>query len=253
VRKTKVESLHKYERTIAKGVFITSLLVLIVLGSTLAAIVLLRSNPRVVPPARGWQLSPEIRIVMDSTADWARIMFNDLYGTDSNGIRIKDFRSRGWLLGNDSDDRIDAGRRLTFVDIIYNATVIKTGDIIGFFKGNNDFSHTRIYVDVVLEVNTDMPQVWVYLMLAGAGTTNFQFINKQSGKIVWQDIETGSSFTLYTKRSISPEAFFAQDRIEGTLVLALAAGAILTIVALNPLPLGRKRAADLADGEGEGL
>lgn len=249
---TKAEILHKHQRTITKAVFLVSLLILIVLASTILAISFLRSGSRDnEPPATGWQRAPEIRIIMDSTADWARIMFNDLYGTNLNGIRIAEFGSHGWLLGNDSDDRIDAGRGLTFVDIIYNSTVAKTGDIIGFFKGNNDFRHTKMYADLILEVNTDMSQVSIFIMLAGAGTTTFEFTNKKSGTIIWQDTDTGNSFTQYSRRSMSPDVFFAKERIEEVIVFYLAVAAVVTIVALNVMPLGRKaKSATKTDGKG---
>ncbi|MGA2971336.1 MAG: hypothetical protein ABSE39_01785 [Candidatus Bathyarchaeia archaeon] len=236
---TKREVIRKHESSILKGIAVISLLVLIVLGSTLVMVRFLRTNPRTDIGATGWQQTPEVRIIMDSTADWARMMFNDLYGTDSNGIRIVDFHSHGWLLGNDSNYRIDAARGLTFLDIIYNSTVMKTGDIIGFFKGNNDFRHTRMFADVILEVNFDMTRVSVYLMLAGAGTTTFQFINKETGVVLWEDTETGRSVTQYLPRYIFPQVFYAKEKIDTYLVLALLAGTILTIILLNPMYLPR--------------
>jgi len=186
---------------------------------------------------------------MDSTADWARIMFNDLEGTNQNGLRVVSFRSHGWLMGNNSDARIDAGFDLRFVDVLYNSTVAKTGDIVGFFKGNNDFSHTKMFADVILDVNMGLPSVYVVLMLAGAGTTTFQFINKQTGVLIWQDAETGRSFTEYVLRSISPQTFFVKQSINSILVIALIAVAAITVVALNPIPLPRpvKRRDDDGD------
>jgi hypothetical protein len=232
---TKRGVIRKHESSILKGIALISLLVLIVLGSTLVMVRFLRTNPPTNIAATGWQQTPEVRIVMDSTADWARIMFNDLYGTNANGIRIVEFHSHGWLLGNDSNYRIDAARGLTFLDIIYNSTVIKTGDIIGFFKGNNDFRHTRMFADVILEVNLDMTSVSVYLMLAGAGTTTFQFINKETGVVLWEDTETGRSVTQYLPRYMSSQVFFTKEKIDTYLVLALVAGTIFTIVILNPI------------------
>jgi len=247
---TRAESVRRHERTILKGIFLVSLLVLIVLGSTVLVIRVLRTNPRGDIPTTGWQRTPEIRIVMDSTADWARIMFNDLYGTDLNGLRIVEFHAHGWLMGNDSDDRIDVGRGLTFLDVIYNRTVVKTGDIIGFFKGNNDFRHTKMFADIVLDMNMDMTSVSVYLMLAGAGATIFQFINKESGTVIWQDMETGRSVTQYTPRSMSPQAFFAKEKIDAFLVLALVLGSVVTIAVLNLAPFGRLAEAPLREDAG---
>jgi hypothetical protein len=177
---------------------------------------------------------------MDSTADWSRTMFNDLYGTYLNGVRVIQFDQHGWLSGNDSDDRIDVGFSLTFVDIIYNSTVVRTGDIVGFFKGNNDFRHTRMYADAILEVDTSMMSVSVYLMLAGAGTTTFEFVDKQSGTVVWQDTETGNSFTQYVRRSIPPDAFFLKTQIRNFSVIELFVFGILAIVLLNAVPRGKE-------------
>lgn len=242
--------LRKHQRSIAKVVSGISLIVLIILGSTILFVSFLTNTPRSETQARGWQRTPEIRVIMDSTADWARMMFNDLFGSNDNGVRIVEIHSRGWLLGNDSDDRIDAGR-LTFIDIIYNSTIVKTGDMVGFFKGNNDFAHTRMYVDVVLEVNTSMRQVYAFVMLAGAGTTTFQLLNKQSSVLIWQATETGNSLTQYTRRWIPAEAFFARQHIEAVLVVLLAVATVITIFVLNTLPLLRKaKTPAVEDSEG---
>jgi hypothetical protein len=230
---------RKNETTILKGISLISLLVLVVLGSTVLFVHILNSNSRSDIRPTGWDRSPEIRIIMDSTADWTRIMFNDIYGTNSNGIRVLEFRGHGWLSGNDSDDRIDAGFGLTFIDVLYNSTVSKTGDIVGFFKGNNDFRHTKMFVDVVLDIDMGLPSVYVYLMLAGAGTTTFQFINKQTGVLIWQDSENGHTFTQYAMRSMSPKAFFTSERIDTILVIALIVGGIISIAVLNALPARR--------------
>jgi len=238
---SKREVIRKHEGSILKGIALISLLVLVVLGSTLVMVSFLRTNPGARTGLTGWQRTPEVRIIMDSTSDWARIMFNDFYGTNLNGIRVVEFGSHGWLLGNDSNYRIDASRGLTFIDVIYNTTVMKTGDIVGFFKGNNDFRHTKMFVDVILEVNMDMPSVGMYLMLAGAGTTTFQFINKETGVMIWEDTETGRSVTQYVPKYLSPQVFFAKEEIDTYLVYALLAGAILTIVILNPLYFPRLR------------
>ena len=246
----KVAILQKHEITILKGICLISLIVLIILGSTVLMVRVLESNPRSDIPTTGWQQTPEVRIIMDSTADWARIMFNDLDGTNQNGLRIVAFRSHGWLSGNDSDDRIDAGFGLTFVDVLYNSTVVKTGDIVGFFKGNNDFSHTKMFADVVLDVDMGLPNVYVILMLAGAGTTTFQFINKETGVLIWQDAETGRSFTEYVLRAMPPRVFFTKETLNSLLVIALIIGGVITIIALNPIPLRRPVKRQKGDGDG---
>jgi hypothetical protein len=232
---------RKHETTILKGIALISLLILVVLGSTVLFVEVLNSNPRVDIETSGWVRSPEIRIIMDSTADWARIMFNDIYGTNTNGIRVLEFLDHGWLSGNDGSDRIDAGFELSFVDVLYNSTVAKTGDIVGFFKGNNNFSHTKMFVDVILDINMGQPNVYVYLMLAGAGTTTFQFINKETGVLIWEDSENGHTFTQYDMRSMSPKVFFTTERIDSILVIALIIVGIISIIILNPLPTHRPR------------
>jgi hypothetical protein len=244
----KVTIVRKHETTILKGICLLSLLILLILGSTVLMVQVLESNPRSDISTSGWQQTPEVRIIMDSTADWARIMFNDLDGTNQNGLRIVAFRSHGWLSGNDSNDRIDAGFGLSFVDVLYNSTVAKTGDIVGFFKGNNNFRHSKMYVDVVLEVNTGLPNVYVVLMLAGAGTTNFEFINKETGVVIWQDSETGRSFTQYIIRTVPTQAFFAKETINTILVFALIIAGIVTILALNPIPILRPTKRNVDDG-----
>jgi hypothetical protein len=244
-----VAAVRKHETTILKGIFLVSLIILVVLGSTVLMVRILNGNPRSDIPTTGWQESPEIRIIMDSTADWARIMFNDLYGTNTNGVRVVGFGSRAWLSGNDSDDRIDAGHDLTFVDVLYNSTVTKTGDIVGFFKGNNDFRHTKVFIDVDLEINLGQSSVYVVLMLAGAGSTTFQFINKQTGLLVWQDSESGRTFTEYVLRSMSPQAFFTKETIDTVLILALVSGGIISMILLNSIPI-RKRAKRRTEDDG---
>jgi hypothetical protein len=178
-------------------------------------------------------------------------MFNDNYGTNDNGLRITKFDQRGWLLGNESGYRIDAGF-LTFIDTTYNSTVIRSGDIVGFFKGNNVFRHTRMYADVEMEVNTNLRQVFVFLILAGAGTTTFQFINKQTGVLIWQDTDTGNSFTQYALRWIPTAAFFATQHIEGVLIILLVIATFAMIVLLNVVPHWRK-GQDSATRDSEGL
>lgn len=247
---SRTNQLRRHERSITKAVFALSLISLIVLGSTIAVATFLSRTPRNQRQTQGWERTPEIRIIMDSTADWSRIMFNDLFGTSDNGLRIVQIHQHGWLLGNDSDDRVDTGR-LTFIDIIYNSTIVKTGDIIGFFKGNNDFRHTKMYADAIFEINMNMRQVFVFIMLAGAGTTTFEFINKETGSIIWQDAETGNSYTQYVRRWIPSGSFFVKQAIDAVLIVLMVTGAGIVIVALNLLPLWRKpEAPPVTDGEG---
>jgi hypothetical protein len=244
----KSETIRRHQAAILKSIALVAFLILVVLGSTVVVVDFLRSS-RQAPPATGWQKTSEIRIVMDSTADWGRIMFNDLSGTNQNGLQILQFGPQGWLLGNDSDDTIDAGWGLTFIDVLYDTTVTRSGDIVGFFKGNNDFRHTIMYVDVVLNVDRDMRQVYVVLMLAGAGTTTFELISKNTGVMIWRDTETGNSYTQYVKRTVPEEAFFARQEIESILVVVLAAATVATMVILTTLSF-RAKASKVRDSDG---
>jgi len=228
--------------SIVRAVLAILVLSLVVFGSTVLTANYLHLNQ--IKPTTSWERTSEIRIIMDSSADWARIMFSDLYGTYLNGIRVVKFDDYGWLSGN-SSYRIDAGFSLTFVDIIYNSTVVRTGDIVGFFKGVNVFRYTRMFADVVLEVNTSMMSVSIFLMLAGAGTTTFQFIDKQSGITIWQDTEAGNSFTQYVRRSISPIAFFLKPEIPNFSVFLLLVLAVTVIVILNSPVLKEFRSTEI--------
>jgi len=231
------------KHSVVKAVLAILVLSLVVFGSTLLTANYLHSNQ--IKPTTSWERTSEIRIIMDSSAGWARIMFSDLYGTYLNGIRVVKFDDYGWLSGNSSKYRIDAGFSLTFVDIIYNSTVVRTGDIVGFFKGVNVFRYTRMFADVVLEVNTSMMSVSIFLMLAGAGTTTFQFIDKQSGITIWQDTEAGNSFTQYVRRSISPIAFFLKPEIPNFSVFLLLVLAVTVIVILNSPVLKEYRSTEI--------
>ncbi|MEM4246204.1 MAG: hypothetical protein QW390_02795, partial [Candidatus Bathyarchaeia archaeon] len=106
-----------------------------------------------------WRETPEVRVVMRSTADWARIMFDDTNGTNTNGIRFKRVGDYGWVIRHDDDDIIHVGMDVTWFDVLYGGeSVNKTGDIFAFFKGDNDFEYTEDYDDIVFEVDTTAAQ-----------------------------------------------------------------------------------------------
>ena len=106
-----------------------------------------------------------------------------------------------------------------------------------------------MYVDVVLNVDRDMSQVYMVLMLAGAGTTSFQFIIKETGVVIWQDTETGNSYTQYVRRVVPEEAFFAKAGIQSILVVVLAAATIVTMGILTTLSF-RGKAPRVRDSDG---
>ncbi len=187
----------------------------------------------------GWKETAELRIIMTSTSDWARIMFNDLNGTHTNGIRIEKMFGQGWFFGNDSNDRIDFGKSLTYIDIIYDTTVIRTGDFVGFYKGDNDFSYTRMYVDLTLDISMTAAQRYFYLVVAGAGVTTFQIVDKASGVIAWQDTIQGNSFTQYITRTVSSNALFPRQTLDSTAVFLLVGLVVVVLLVANPLVRGR--------------
>ena len=182
-----------------------------------------------------WKETPELRVIMTSTSDWARIMFDDFNNTHTIGIRISRILGCGWFFGNDTDDRIDRGKSLTYVDVIYNTTIARTGDFVGFYKGDNDFSYTRMYVDVTLDINVSAPRRYFYLVVAGAGVTTFQIADKVSGVTVWQDTVQGNSFTQYLSRSVSAAAFFPKQTLDSSVVFLLVGLVVVVLVVANPL------------------
>jgi hypothetical protein len=188
-----------------------------------------------------WKETPELRVIMTSTSDWARIMFDDFNNTHANGIGISRILGCGWFFGNDTDDRIDRGKSLTYVDVIYNTTVARTGDFVGFYKGDNDFSYTRMYVDVTLDINVSAPRRYFYLVVAGAGVTTFQVADKVSGVTLWQETVQGNSFTQYLSRSVSAAAFFPKQTLDSSVVFLLVGLVAVVLVVANPLVLRHRK------------
>ena len=188
-----------------------------------------------------WKETPELRVIMTSTSDWARIMFDDFNNTHTNGIRFSRILGCGWFFGNDTDDRIDRGKSLTYVDVIYNTTIARTGDFVGFYKGDNDFSYTRMFVDLILEINVSASQRYFYLVVAGAGVTTFQVAAKVSGVTLWQDTVQGNSFTQYLSRSVSAAAFFPKQTLDSSAVFLLVGLVAVVLVVANPLVRRQKK------------
>jgi len=168
-----------------------------------------------------WVKTPTFRLLMKSTADWARVMFDDPEGRNTNGIRIYEVKAYGWVLGNDGDDVIDVGKDLT------------TGDIAAFFKQNGDFDYTEMYADIVFEVDESRDQVYIYLMVAGQGTTTFELINKETGAVVWRDIVTGIGGTQHIQRFIPTRLFIRSVQVESITVLSLALITVFIAIIFN--------------------
>ncbi len=180
-----------------------------------------------------WREAEPVKVIIDSSADWVRIMFDDLNGTNSNGLRIRSVLSSGWLFGKDENDLLDVGRKVPWPDTEYDHIVTRKGDMVGFFKGLGDFHYTEAYADLVLDVNVNLAQVYVWLMTGGNGTTTFEIVSKGTGGTIWRDLVVGSGETQQVKRVMSPQPFFRTGRTESVVVIAWLSIAIFVIIALN--------------------
>ena len=180
-----------------------------------------------------WREASPTRVIIRSTADWGRILFDDLNATNSNGLRIKSVVDSGWLEGRDSDDQLYVGRKIAWPDTEYDRVVARKGDMVAFFKGLNDFHYTEVYADLILEVNVDLPRVNFLLMTGGNGTTSFEIVSQDTGGTIWRDIVVASGETQQVKRVMSPQPFFRPGRTESTVVVMWLSIVILAIVVLN--------------------
>jgi hypothetical protein len=180
-----------------------------------------------------WQEAAPVRVVMRSNSDWGRILFDDLNGTNSNGIKIKSVLSSGWLEGRGTDYVVYAGRKMAWPDTEYNESITRHGDMVAFFKGLRDFNNAVAYADLTLEVNLDLNRVYIWLMTGGNGTTTFEIISRDTGGIIWQDIVVGAGETLQVRRVMSPQPFLEAGRAESTIVVAWLSIVILAIIVLN--------------------
>jgi hypothetical protein len=184
-----------------------------------------------------WREASPTRVIVNSTADWGRILFDDLNGTNANGIRIKSVVRKEWIKGNDSDDQLYAGPKMPWPDIEYDRIIARRTDMVAFFKGLGDFHPTEAYADLILEVNIELPQVYVWLMTGGNGTTTFEIVSQDTGGIIWRDIVVGSGETQQVKRVMSPQPFLRPGRAESSVVVTWLSIAILIMILLNfPVP-----------------
>jgi hypothetical protein len=83
-------------------------------------------------------------------------------------------------------------------------------------------------------------EIYIYLVVAGVGTTTFQLINKETGEIIWQDIISGNGFTQYTRRFLPSQVFFQRTRLEEIVVWILVGSTIVTMLLLNPVHRARR-------------
>jgi len=181
----------------------------------------------------GWREAFPTRVLIRSTADWGRILFDDLNGTNSNGIRIKSVVNSGWIEGRDADDQLYAGHKIAWPDTEYDRVIVRRGDMVAFFKGLGDFHSTEVYADLILELDIELPRVYVWLMTGGNGTTTYEIVSQDTGGTIWRDIVVGTGETQQVKRVMSPQPFFRAGRTESTIVVAWLSIVIVVIIVLN--------------------
>lgn len=180
-----------------------------------------------------WSEVDPVKVVIDSTADWGRIMFDDLNGTNSNGLRIHSVVSSGWTTGKEENDVLNVGRKITFPDTDYNRIVTRKGDMVSFFKGLGNFHYTEAYAVLVLDVDVSLPQIYVWLMMGGNGTTTFEIVSQTTGGTIWQDVLVGNGQTQQVKRVLTPQPFFKTGRTEDSIVVAWLVFGIMLMILLN--------------------
>ncbi|MGA2238480.1 MAG: hypothetical protein ABSG74_04640 [Candidatus Bathyarchaeia archaeon] len=180
-----------------------------------------------------WREASPTRVIIRSTADWGRLLFDDLNGTNSNGLRIRSVIDSGWLEGKDSNDQLYVGRKIAWPDTEFDAIIARKGDMVAFFKGLNNFNYTEVYADLILEVNTDLPRVYIWLMTGGNGTTSFEIVNQDNGGTLWRDIIVATGETQQVKRVMSPQPFFQPGRAESSIVVTWLTLGIIVMVLLN--------------------
>ncbi len=207
---------------------VTSLIIALVILSTFY-------SPFVAAQNEGdqWRQVDPVKVLIDSTADWGRIMFDDLNGTNTNGIRIKTVLNSGWLVGNGENNVLDAGRKIPWPDTEYEHIVTRNGDMVAFFKGIRNFNYTEAYAELVLEVDIDAPQIYIWLMTGGIGTTTFDIVSTTNGGTIWRDVIVGTGETEQLRRVMTAQPFLHAGRAESAVVVAWLSVGIVAIIILN--------------------
>ncbi len=202
---------------------------------TLSAVSVLPNaiNPVAAEQSAEWRDAQPVKVIIDSSSDWGRILFDDLNGTNTNGLRIHSVVSAGWSLGEHVNDILDAGRKIPWPDTQYNLTIARKGDMVTFFKGLGDFHYTEAYAMLVLDVDVSLPQIYVWLMVGGHGTTTFEIASQATGGAIWRDVLVGNGETQQVKRIMTPQPFFQTGRTENVVVIAWLTFAVVLIVLLN--------------------
>jgi hypothetical protein len=203
-----------------------------------------------------WRDAEPVRVIIQSTSDWGRILFDDLNGTNTNGVRIKSVQGSGWLTERGFEDTIDAGRKIPWPAEVYNHLEVRRGDMFEFFKGLRNFQFTEAYADLLLEFDVTLPQAYVWLMSGGNGTTTFQIRSQATGDVIWRDVVIGQGVTEQVRRVMTPQPFFHPGRTESLVVVVWLAVVILAIIVLNfpvlELVHGRIKRVRSRVGRGDG-
>jgi hypothetical protein len=206
--------------------------------------ILIALSPVTAQGAPDWRQAEPVKVIIDSSSDWGRILFDDLNGTNTNGLRIRSVVSKGWGLGQEESDVLDAGQKIPWPDTQYNAPITRRGDMVTFLKGLGNFHYTEAYAVLVLDVDTSMPQVYVWLMVGGNGTTTFEIASQATGGTIWRDVLVGNGETQQVKRIMTPQPFFQTGRTENVIVIAWLTFAVVLVLLLNfPILEGLRRAA----------
>jgi hypothetical protein len=206
----------------------TCLIISLVIFSTLYAPLVTAQNED-----KQWRQVDPVKVLIDSTADWGRIMFDDLNGTNTNGIRIQTVVDSGWLVGNGENDVLDVGRKIPWPDTEYEHIITRKGDMVAFFKGIRNFNYTEVFAELVLEVGIDSPQIYIWLMTGGVGTTTFDIVSTTTGGTIWRDVIVGTGETQQLRRVMTPQPFLRAGRAENAVVLVWLSVVIAAIIILN--------------------
>jgi len=176
-------------------------------------------------------------VTIRSTSDWGRILFDDLNGTNTNGIAIAEVLDTGWFTAQNAEYTLVAGSKVAWQDQVFNQTIIRHGDQVEFFKGLRNFQFSEAYADLLLDINMSMPQVSVWLMTGGEGTTTFEMTNINTGGTLWQDVIVGNGVTQQVRRIMSPQPFFQTATNGDLVVMGWLAGVVVIVIVLNfPIP-----------------
>jgi len=187
-------------------------------------------------PSPDWRDTEPVRVIIQSTSDWGRILFDDLNGTNSNGIRLKSVLDSGWVSGQVSGysrATLDVGRKIPWPAEVYNQIEVRHGDMVGFFKGLRNFRFSEAYADIVLEFDVSMLQSYVWLMSGGNGTTTFQIQSLSTGGTIWRDLIIGQGHTEEVRRVMTAQPFFHPARSESIVVVTWLIVAIVAMIMLN--------------------